>query len=91
MVVQADILANMPPEEKSVKNLVTNENLQSAGLLDPHQNVRAAIDSTTEESLFDPSDESVQQASRPPEGVMIREPTDLLPPPRAAPDTRDKG
>ena len=60
MVERAALLASMPYDEKSVKNLVTKDNLRSAVLLDPHRNVKDMADSTTEESLPNPPTESVQ-------------------------------
>ena len=81
----------MPPAEKSVNTLVTNENLRSAGLLDPHQNVRAVTESTTEESFPDPPGETVQQAPRRPRGIEIHESTDKPPPLRADTDAHGKG
>lgn len=64
MQEQADLLANMLRHEKSVQDLVTNENLRAAGFYDSQHNVGAVTDSTTEENTTDPERETVQLVPR---------------------------
>lgn len=82
MVERAALLASMTNCEKSVRNLVTDANLQVVGLLDPHQNVKDTEGSTTEETFPDPSVEVVfEEALRRTGGVYICEPVETPPPP----------